>query len=107
MPRLLHDGLIHPLVRSLPYGMRRVKILRWPQASATLSNRMRLWFGGTSAAEAESDARPASVGNAAGRLSVLVRRSNLVCRCTLFFDQTRPGFQDRPDLGAGRAEAIE
>jgi asparagine synthase (glutamine-hydrolysing) len=87
MPRLLHDGLIYPLVRSLPYGMRRVKILALAAGERDLPNRMRLWFGGTSVAEAEAmldrplsatppDAYPYSSG-----LKSCLRR-------TLFFDQT-------------------
>jgi len=87
MPRPLHDSLIYPLVRSLPYGMRRLKILALAAGERDLSNRMRLWFGGTSIAEAEAmlerplsatppDAYPYSSG-----LKSCLRR-------TLFFDQT-------------------
>lgn len=87
MPRLLHDGLIHPLVRSLPYGMRRVKILALAAGERDLSNRMRLWFGGTSVAEAEAmlgrplSATPPDVYPYSSGLKSSLRR-------TLFFDQT-------------------
>src|ERR1700730_4605349 len=87
MPHLLHERVIHPLVRSLPYGMRRVKILALAAGERDLVNRMRVWFGGTSIAEVEAmlgrslsatppDAFPYSSGLKSG------------LRRTLFFDQT-------------------
>lgn len=87
MPRLLHDGLIYPLARSLPYGMRRVKILALAAGERDLPNRMRLWFGGTSVAEAEAmldrplSATPPDVYPYSSGLKSSLRR-------TLFFDQT-------------------
>lgn len=87
MPHLVHERLIYPLVRSLPYGMRRVKILALAAGERDLVNRMRVWFGGISVSEAEAmlgrplsatppDAFPYSSG-----LKSSLRR-------TLFFDQT-------------------
>ena len=39
MPGVLHDQLISPLVRALPYGMRRVKILALAAGERDLANR--------------------------------------------------------------------
>ena len=73
IPHLLHERVIYPLVRSLPYGMRRVKILALAAGERDMVNRMRVWFGGISVAEAESDAWPVPFGNPARRLSILLR----------------------------------
>lgn len=87
MPHLLHERLIYPLVRSLPYGMRRVKILALAAGERDLVNRMRVWFGGTSVAEAEAmlgrplSASPPDVYPYSSGLESSLRR-------TLFFDQT-------------------
>lgn len=87
MPQLLHQWIINPLVRALPYSMRRVKILALAAGERDLANRMRLWFGGVSVDEHEAilgraepiiptDAYPFSL-----RIESSLRR-------TLFFDQT-------------------
>ncbi|MDX6559981.1 MAG: hypothetical protein QOF72_3030, partial [Blastocatellia bacterium] len=87
MPHLLHERVIYPLVRSLPYGMRRVKILALAAGERDLVNRMRVWFGGTSVAEAEAMlgrrllATPPDVYPYSSGLESSLRR-------TLFFDQT-------------------
>ncbi|APO51400.1 asparagine synthase (glutamine-hydrolyzing) [Bradyrhizobium diazoefficiens] len=87
MPHLLHERVIHPLVRSLPYGMRRVKILALAAGERDLVNRMRVWFGGTSVAEAEAmlgrrlSAAPPDVYPYSSGLESSLRRA-------LFFDQT-------------------
>jgi asparagine synthase (glutamine-hydrolysing) len=67
--------------------MRRVKILALAAGERDLSNRMRLWFGGTSVAEAEAmlgrplSATPPDVYPYSSGLKSSLRR-------TLFFDQT-------------------
>jgi asparagine synthase (glutamine-hydrolysing) len=87
MPRLLHERLIYPLVRSLPYRMRRVKILALAAGERDLVNRMRVWFGGTSVAEVEAmlgrrlSAAPPDIYPYSSGLKSSLRR-------TLFFDQT-------------------
>lgn len=87
MPRLLHERLIYPLVRSLPYGMRRAKVLALAAGERDLVNRMRAWFGGTSVAEAEAilgrplSATPPDVYPYSSGIKSSLRR-------TLFFDQT-------------------
>lgn len=87
MPKLLHDRLIHPLARSLPYGMRRVKILALAAGERDLVNRMRVWFGGLSVGESEAmlgrrlSATPPDLFPYSSEIESSLRR-------TLFFDQT-------------------
>lgn len=87
MPKLLHDRLVYPLARSLPYGMRRVKILALAAGERDLMNRMRIWFGGLSVGESEAmlgrllTASPPDLFPYSPEMESSLRR-------TLFFDQT-------------------
>jgi asparagine synthase (glutamine-hydrolysing) len=87
MPHLLHERLIYPLVRSLPYGMRRVKILALAAGERDPVNRMRVWFGGLSVGESEAmlgrllSATPPDLFPYSSEIESSLRR-------TLFFDQT-------------------
>ena len=87
MPKLLHERLIYPLARSLPYGMRRVKILALAAGERDLVNRMRVWFGGLSLSESEAmlgrrlSATPPDLFPYSSEIESSLRR-------TLFFDQT-------------------
>ena len=87
MPRILHEQLISPLVRALPYSMRRVKVLALAAGERDLVNRMRVWFGGVSVKE-----REAILGRAASLTppDPYPFSSQLLSslRRTLFFDQT-------------------
>lgn len=87
VPRSLHAGVVGPLVRALPYGMRRIKVAVAAAGERDHSNRMRLWFGdvspeflaklmGRSVDAAPPDPYPFSI------------RSNSALRRILFFDQT-------------------
>jgi asparagine synthase (glutamine-hydrolysing) len=86
IPRMLHDKVIAPLVRRLPYGMRRVKIAAGAAGERDIINRMRFWFGisqadaqevfGSEFATQPPDLHPFSAGSMTD-----VRRA-------LFFDQT-------------------
>jgi asparagine synthase (glutamine-hydrolysing) len=87
VPRALHDGIVAPMVRSLPYGSRRIKILAAAAGERDLANRMRVWFGGMSVEQRDAilnrsgtTAPPDSYPFSA-RLGSTMRR-------TLFFDQT-------------------
>jgi asparagine synthase (glutamine-hydrolysing) len=51
MPRFVHEQMIGPLVRALPYTMRRIKVLALAAGERDDINRMRLWFGGVSVKE--------------------------------------------------------
>jgi asparagine synthase (glutamine-hydrolysing) len=87
MPHLLHERLIYPLVRSLPYGMRRVKILALAAGERDFVNRMRVWFGGLSVGESEAmlgrllSATPPDLFPYSSETQSSLRRA-------LFFDQT-------------------
>lgn len=87
IPHLLHERLIHPLVRSLPYGMRRAKIVALAAGERDLANRMRVWFGGLSVGESEAmlgrllSATPPDLFPYSSQIGSSLRR-------TLFFDQT-------------------
>lgn len=48
VPKAIHDSVVAPLVRSLPYSMRRIKILLGAAGERDFTNRMRYWFGGMS-----------------------------------------------------------
>ncbi|BAR54387.1 asparagine synthase (glutamine-hydrolyzing) [Bradyrhizobium diazoefficiens] len=87
MPHLLHERVIYPLVRSLPYGMRRMKILALAAGERDVVNRMRVWFGGLSVGETEAmldrllSATPPDLFPYSSEIQSSLRR-------TLFFDQT-------------------
>ena len=87
MPHLLHEQLIYPLARSLPYGMRRVKILALAAGERDFVNRMRVWFGGLSVGESEAmlgrllSATPPDLFPYSSETQSSLRRA-------LFFDQT-------------------
>jgi asparagine synthase (glutamine-hydrolysing) len=87
IPQLLHERFVHPVVRSLPYGVRRLKILALAAGERDLVNRMRIWFGGLSVGQSESmlggilSATPPDLFPYSSNLASSLRR-------TLFFDQT-------------------
>jgi asparagine synthase (glutamine-hydrolysing) len=87
IPGILHQNVIGPAAQALPYGLRRIKILASAAGERVLADRMRLWFGGTSASERDA---------ILGRSTSLVppdfypfsARIGSALRRTLFFDQT-------------------
>ena len=87
VPRLVHDGLAAPLIRMLPYRFRRLKIVANAAGERDLAARMRLWFGGISAAERDvilgctTPSEPPDGYPFSAAIGSNVRR-------TLFFDQT-------------------
>jgi asparagine synthase (glutamine-hydrolysing) len=87
MPQVVHDQVVSPAIRALPYAMRRAKIFAMAAGERELTNRMRVWFGGVSVEE-----RDALLGSSppitprepypfSAKIGSSVRR-------TLFFDQT-------------------
>ena len=54
IPRILHESMIAPATRILPYSMRRVKLLVAVASERNWQNRMRLWFGGLSVKERDA-----------------------------------------------------
>ncbi|PSJ60285.1 asparagine synthase (glutamine-hydrolyzing) [Pseudaminobacter soli (ex Li et al. 2025)] len=53
VPGALHDGLVAPAVRALPYAARRVKTLAGVAGVRDLQARMAAWFGGADGGQAE------------------------------------------------------
>jgi asparagine synthase (glutamine-hydrolysing) len=87
VPQAIHDRIISPAMRALPYDLRRAKIVTTAAGERDWPSRMQLWFGGVSLGErnriigrplpvALPDSHPFSIG-----IGSNVRR-------TLFFDQT-------------------
>src|SRR6185312_13978177 len=87
MPQAFHDSLVAPVVRSLPYRMRRAKIFFGAAGERDFTNRMRYWFGGMSTKDRDlmlgqslssepPDRFPFSMGAGSNG------------RKTMFFDQT-------------------
>jgi asparagine synthase (glutamine-hydrolysing) len=87
IPRLLHEAIVGPAIRALPYGLRRVKVLATAAGERDLSDRMRVWFGGVSVSE-----RDAILGwsapPAAANCYPFSATIGSAMRRTLFFDQT-------------------
>jgi asparagine synthase (glutamine-hydrolysing) len=87
MPQWLHDGVLAPFIRALPYSMRRLKILAAAASEREFSRRMRIWFGGVSVLERDAILRwpgPLSPPDAYPYSAKIGSTS----RRTLFFDQT-------------------
>jgi asparagine synthase (glutamine-hydrolysing) len=87
VPKRVHDNLVTPAVRALPYSLRRVKIFVRAAGERDLLSRMRLWFAGISVNE-----RNVLLGRVATRRPVddypFSAPIGSSFRRTLFFDQT-------------------
>jgi asparagine synthase (glutamine-hydrolysing) len=87
IPAILHEQLIGPIVRALPYSMRRAKVVALAAGERDPVNRMRVWFGGVSLQEREAilgrevSSAPPDLFPFSPELSSSLRRM-------LFFDQT-------------------
>jgi asparagine synthase (glutamine-hydrolysing) len=87
MPQVLHERVINPIMRTLPYGMRRAKTVALAAGERDLANRMRIWFGGVSVGEREAilgrseTVAPPDPYPFSSQIGSSMRR-------TLFFDQT-------------------
>ena len=87
VPQFLHDYVVGPAVRALPYSMRRTKVFATAAGERDLTNRMRVWFGGVSVEQRDallgrsSPIRPREPYPFSTRTGSSARR-------TLFFDQT-------------------
>lgn len=87
MPNLLHSTVVAPLVRALPYGMRRLKVLAAAASERDHVDRMRIWFGAVPAARLpEFLAR--NVGHRPPDPYPFSVESQSDLRRILFFDQT-------------------
>ena len=54
VPQAVHNRLVRPAIRALPYAMRRAKIFAVAAGERELTNRMRVWFGGLSIEERDA-----------------------------------------------------
>jgi asparagine synthase (glutamine-hydrolysing) len=86
LPQFLHDNVVAPLVRRLPYGMRRVKIAAGAAGERDIVNRMRFWFGVTQVDAQEIFGREFATEPPDLHPFSIVSGSDV--RRALFFDQT-------------------
>jgi asparagine synthase (glutamine-hydrolysing) len=87
MPKAVHDYMLLPAFRALPYAMRRAKVVALAAGERDLTNRMRVWFGGVSVQERDSLLPPSSPNAPADPYPFSMQTGSSVKR-TLFFDQT-------------------
>jgi len=87
MPSTLHDSVIGPAVRALPYTMRRAKIVGMAAGERDLANRMRVWFGGVTAEDRNALLGQLISPEPREPYPFSIRTGSPVRR-TLFFDQT-------------------
>jgi asparagine synthase (glutamine-hydrolysing) len=87
IPSAVHDNMIWPAIRALPYAMRRAKIFGMAAGERELTNRMRVWFGGVA-----TEDRAALLGRSAPieprEPYPFSMQTGSTVRRTLFFDQT-------------------
>ncbi len=87
VPQSVHDNVVAPAVRVLPYNTRRLKILAAAFGEREMQNRMRIWFTGTTFSECS-----AILGSEAPLVPPdpfpFSSQSKSGLRQTLFFDQT-------------------
>jgi asparagine synthase (glutamine-hydrolysing) len=87
IPSTVHDNLIWPAIRALPYAMRRAKVIGMAAGERKLINRMRVWFGGMGIED-----RDALLGHSVPfeprELYPFSIQIGSTVRRTLFFDQT-------------------
>jgi asparagine synthase (glutamine-hydrolysing) len=86
VPQFVHDQVVAPLVKRLPYGMRRVKIAAGAAGERDIVNRMRFWFGITQASAQEVFGREFAMQPPDLHPFSVVAGSDV--RRALFFDQT-------------------
>ncbi|WP_375783727.1 asparagine synthase (glutamine-hydrolyzing) [Bradyrhizobium sp. Pha-3] len=87
VPQTIHDRIISPAMRALPYDMRRAKIVTTAAGERDWPSRMQLWFGGVSLNERDRIiGRPLPVTPPDPHPFSMAVGSNV--RRTLFFDQT-------------------
>lgn len=87
MPSAVHDTVIGPAVRALPYTMRRTKIVGMAAGERELTNRMRLWFGGVTMEDRNALVGKVLPSEPREPYPFSLKTGSPVRR-TLFFDQT-------------------
>jgi asparagine synthase (glutamine-hydrolysing) len=86
VPQFVHDQMVAPLVKRLPYGMRRIKVAAGAAGERDIVNRMRFWFGMTQADAQEVFGREFTMQPPDLHPFSAVAASDL--RRAVFFDQT-------------------
>lgn len=87
MPKVIHDYMLLPAIKALPYAMRRAKVVALAASERDLMNRMRVWFGGVSVQERDELLVNPSPLAPADPYPFSMQTGSSVKR-TLFFDQT-------------------
>jgi asparagine synthase (glutamine-hydrolysing) len=87
IPRAIHDSVVAPLVRSLPYSMRRTKIFFGAAGERDFTNRMRYWFGGMSTKDRDLMLAQSLSSEPPDRFPFSMKVGSNG-RKTMFFDQT-------------------
>ena len=85
VPNVVHERILGPIMRTLPYGMRRAKTVALAAGERDLANRMRVWFGGVTTEEQEADPWPFWL-NVPPDLYPFSLKTGSSMRRTLFFD---------------------
>ena len=87
IPRILRTGVLEPLVRSLPYGFRRIKTAIESMGVEPFDERMARWFGAMPADECREWLRGVSPAWTTGHDYMRSAQGNSALRNILFFDQ--------------------
>lgn len=87
IPAAVHNSVIGPAVRALPYTMRRAKIIGMAASERELINRMRVWFGGITMEDRNALFGELVPSEPRERYPFSARTGSTMRR-TLFFDQT-------------------
>ena len=87
MPQALHDLVVAPIVRSLPYSLRRAKIFFAAAGERDFTNRMRYWFGGMSTTDRDLIVGQSLSSEPPDRFPFSMNVGSNGRR-TMFFDQT-------------------
>jgi len=86
IPAALHRRLVEPLIQSLPYSSRRLKVLSKAFGEREIDVRMRVWFGGLTPEECVS-LLPTWLNNEEGHLTNIIPGKNTAMQQLLKFDQ--------------------
>ncbi len=87
VPAFLHDKVILPLINSLPYEMRRIKVFANAMRERVPENRFRIWFGGLSRDERDLVLGHLSSNTSQNKFPFSMQSGSNLRRCQ-FFDQT-------------------
>jgi asparagine synthase (glutamine-hydrolysing) len=87
IPQAVHSSIVAPIVRSLPYSMRRIKIFFGAAGERDFTSRMRYWFGGMSPRDRDLMLGQTLTSEPPDRFPFSMKIGSNG-RKTMFFDQT-------------------